>query len=81
VTANLNIHPIRHPLKVRFPDGKTVRSIGVTDVALPSINEALFIPCHIAALNDFGGLGFSSRRNRRERVTELAFINRRIQIV
>ena len=47
VAATLVIHPTRHPIKVRFPDGKTTRSIGITDVALPSTNVPL--PGHVFA--------------------------------
>ena len=36
IAATLTIHPKRHPLQVRFPDGQTARSIGITDVALLS---------------------------------------------
>ena len=47
VAATLVIHPTRHPIKVRFPDGKTTRSIGITDVAIPSTNVPL--PGHVFA--------------------------------
>ena len=47
IAATLDIHPTRHPLKVRFPDGQTARSIGITDVALPS--TAVPLPAHIFA--------------------------------
>ena len=45
IAATLSIHPTRHPLQVRFPDGQTARSIGITDVALPSTDIPL--PAHI----------------------------------
>ena len=45
IAATLTIHPTRHPLQVRFPDGQTARSIGITDVALPSTDIPL--PAHI----------------------------------
>ena len=47
IAATLDIQPTRHPLKVRFPDGQTARSIGITDVALPS--TAIPLPAHIFA--------------------------------
>ncbi len=47
IAATLDIHPTRHPLKVRFPDCQTARSIGITDVALPS--TAVPLPAHIFA--------------------------------
>ena len=45
IAATLTIHPTRHPLQVRFPDGQTARSIGIADVALPSTDIPL--PAHI----------------------------------
>jgi len=45
VAAQLNIEPTLHPLQVRFPDGKTARSMGKSDVALPATTIAL--PAHI----------------------------------
>ena len=43
--ATLEIQPTRHPLHVRFPDGQTAKSIGVTTVAIPSTDIPL--PAHI----------------------------------
>jgi hypothetical protein len=45
VAATLDIQPTRHPLHVRFPDGQTAKSIGITTVALPSTDIPL--PAHI----------------------------------
>jgi hypothetical protein len=45
VAAQLDIEPATHPLQVRFPDGKTARSMGISDVALPTTTMAL--PAHI----------------------------------
>ena len=47
VAAELDIHPTTHPLRVRFPDGKTAHSIGTASVALPSTDIPL--PAHIFA--------------------------------
>ena len=45
IAATLDIQPTLHPLRVRFPDGKTALSIGTTAVALPS--TALPLPAHV----------------------------------
>ena len=45
MVAQLNIEPTLHPLQVRFPDGKTARSMGISEVALPETTIAL--PVHI----------------------------------
>jgi hypothetical protein len=45
VAATLDIYPTTHPLHVRFPDGQTAQSIGITTVALPSTDIPL--PAHI----------------------------------
>jgi hypothetical protein len=45
VAAALDIQPTQHPLHVRFPDGQTAQSIGITTVAIPSTNIPL--PAHI----------------------------------
>jgi hypothetical protein len=45
VVAQLNIEPTLQPLQVRFPDGKTARSMGISEVALPETTIAL--PVHI----------------------------------
>ena len=45
MAAQLDIEPATHPLQVRFPDGKTARSMGTSDVALPTTTIAL--PAHI----------------------------------
>jgi hypothetical protein len=45
VAATLDILPTTHPLHVRFPDGQTAQSIGITTVALPSTDIPL--PAHI----------------------------------
>jgi len=45
VAATLDIQPTNHPLHVRFPDGQTAKSIGISTVALPSTDIPL--PAHI----------------------------------
>ena len=45
VAATLDIYPTTRPLHVRFPDGQTAQSIGITTVALPSTDISL--PAHI----------------------------------
>ena len=50
VAATLDIQPTRNPLHVRFPDGQTARSIGITTVALPSTDIPL--PAHIFTDDD-----------------------------
>ena len=45
VAAQLNIELTTHPLQVRFPDGKTARSTGISDIALPA--TAISLPAHI----------------------------------
>ena len=45
VAATLDIYPTTHPLHVRFPNGQTAQSIGITTVALPSTDIPL--PAHI----------------------------------
>ncbi len=47
VAATLDIQPITQPLRVRFPDGKIARSIGITAIALPSTSIPL--PAHVFA--------------------------------
>jgi hypothetical protein len=45
VAAPLDIELTMHPLQVRFPDGKTARSTGISDIALPA--TAISLPAHI----------------------------------
>jgi hypothetical protein len=41
VAATLDIHPTQHPLYIRFLDGQTAKSIGITTVALQSTDIPL----------------------------------------
>ena len=47
VVAQLNIEPTLHPLQVRFPYGKTARSMGTSEVVLPETTIAHIFEDHV----------------------------------